>query len=143
MLQLLLKVTPFNGPTNAQAVAAQAQQPDLNWANIIVELCLVSVFISLLSVQLIHSQYSHLPVIYYFLALAISFAFSCFLISTFIHSNCPTKAQVFHRLGLFYGVTVFLISIGIPFLAWFKSTICVIYVLSWLTILLCNHFYAW
>jgi hypothetical protein len=141
MLQLVLhKIIPFNGPPPDPEAVLPDQAPEhhnLDWAKIIVVFSLASAIdIALLSVQ-IHSQ--KLPVVFYFLELAILLAFSCFFTSKSVHSNCPLVAEALERFGIFFGVTAFFISITVPFPAvWFKCITCFVYAVSWLAILFCN-----
>ncbi|KAL6177945.1 hypothetical protein ACLB2K_049466 [Fragaria x ananassa] len=139
LLQLLQQLASFHGPPtppNPEAVAQADQvhpgRQNLDWAKIIVVLSLASAIeIALLSVQ-VHSQ---LPVVFYFLELAILLAFTCFFTGKTVHSNSPLVAQVLERFGIFFGVSAFFISITIPFPAvWFKCIACFVYVVSWLAI---------
>ena len=141
MLQLVLqKIRTCNGPPDPEAVLPADQAPkhhNLDWAKIIVVFSLASAIdIAIVSVQ-IPSQ--KLPLIFYFLELAILLAFSCFFISKSVHSNCPPVAEVLEKFGIFFGVTAFFISITVPFSAvWFKCITCFVYAVSWLAILFCN-----
>ncbi|KAB2607494.1 hypothetical protein D8674_007211 [Pyrus ussuriensis x Pyrus communis] len=118
---------------------------NLDWATIIVVFCLTTAIgIALLPFQGPSGQL-HLPVIFYFLGLSVILAFTCILLSKFIHFNyCPggiTIAPIFHQFGLFFGVTAFFISISIPFPLWFKCAALSIYVVTFLLVVLCNlHF---
>ena len=130
LLQLLQNLGPFHGPPappDPEAVVPandqvnRCQNSDY-WAKIIVVFSMASAIdIALLSVQ-VHSQ---LPVVFYFLELAILLAFTCFFTSKLFHPNCPLFAQVLDRFGIFFGVTAFFISITVPFPAvWFKCIAC-------------------
>ncbi|RXH94894.1 hypothetical protein DVH24_024578 [Malus domestica] len=118
---------------------------NLDWATIIVVFCLTAAIgIAVLPFQG-PSGRLHLPVIFYFLGLSVLLAFTCILVSKFIHfSYCPagiTIAPIFHQLGLFFGVTAFFISISIPFPLWFKCVALSIYVVTFILVVLCNlHF---
>ncbi|KAL6182966.1 hypothetical protein ACLB2K_044377 [Fragaria x ananassa] len=146
LLQLLQTLGPFHGPPTHPDPEALAPPDDqavpgrqnLDWAKIIVVFSLASAIdIALLSVQ-VHSQ---LPVVFYFLELAILLAFTCFFTGKTVHSNSPPVAQVLERFGIFFGVSAFFISITIPFPAvWFKCIACFIYVVSWLVIFFCNSY---
>ncbi|KAM1802758.1 hypothetical protein ACFX12_028817 [Malus domestica] len=116
---------------------------NLDWSNMIIMFCLTTTIgLALLPVQ-IHS--GHLPVIFYFLGLSVLLAFTCILVSKFVHfSYCPAGIsipQLFHNFGFFFGVTAFFISLTIPFPLWFKCVAYSIYVATFLFIRLCNlHF---
>ncbi|KAB2616440.1 hypothetical protein D8674_023028 [Pyrus ussuriensis x Pyrus communis] len=116
---------------------------NLDWPEIIIMFCLTSAIgLALLSVQIPSGQ---LPVIFYFLGLSILLAFTCILVSKFVHSNyCPAGISIprlFHNFGLFFGVIAFFISITIPFPLWFKCAAYSICVTAFLLIVLCNlHF---
>ncbi|CAN6696728.1 unnamed protein product [Malus baccata var. baccata] len=116
---------------------------NLDWPEIIIMFCLTAVIgLALLSVQIPSGQ---LPVIFYFLGLSVLLAFTCILVSKFVHfSYCPAGISIpllFHNFGLFFGVTVFFISITIPFPLWFKCAAYFIYVAAFLLIVLYNlHF---
>ncbi|KAB2607488.1 hypothetical protein D8674_007205 [Pyrus ussuriensis x Pyrus communis] len=118
---------------------------NLDWATIIVVFCFTAAIgIAVLPFQGPSGQL-HLPVIFYFLGLSVLLAFTCILVSKFIHfSYCPagiTIAPIFHQLGIFFGVTAFFISISIPFPLWFKCAALSIYVVTFLLVVLCNlHF---
>ncbi|KAM1204610.1 hypothetical protein FF1_005500 [Malus domestica] len=123
----------------------QYDNNNLDWATIIVVFCLTAAIgIAVLPFQGSSGQF-HLPVIFYFFGLSILLAFTCILVSKFIHfSYCPAGikiAPIFHQLGLFFGVTAFFISISIPFPSWFKCAALSIYVVTFLLVVLCNlHF---
>lgn len=138
MILLVQKIGRLDGP-DQEAIVELAKHPNLDSAKIIVVFCSASAIdLALLSAQL----HSPLPAIFYFLAIAILFAFTCVFISIFIHSSCPEIARVLQQCGVFFGVTAVFISITIPFPVWFKYTTCFIYVVSWLVIVFCNYFYA-
>ncbi|KAL6175380.1 hypothetical protein ACLB2K_052021 [Fragaria x ananassa] len=138
MILPLQKIGYIAGP-DQEAIVEVAKHRNLDSAKIVVVFCSASAIdMALLSAQL-HSQ---LPIIFYFLALAILFAFTSVFISIFVHSSCPEVAQVFQQCGVFFGVTAVFISISVPFPVWFKWTTCFIYALSWLVIILCNYFYV-
>lgn len=143
MLLLVQKLGLLQGPEpevdpEAAVPVQVARYQNLDWAKIMVVFSLASAIdIALLSVQV----HSHLPVIFYFLDLAILLAFTCFFTSKSVHSNCPLVAHVLERFGIFFGVTAFFISITIPFPAvWFKCVAWFIYAISWLVIFFCNSF---
>ncbi|RXI03788.1 hypothetical protein DVH24_038062 [Malus domestica] len=116
---------------------------NLDWPKIIVMFCFtVATGLALLPVQIPSSQ---LSVIFYILGLSVLLAFTCILVSKFVHFNyCPAGISITllcHNFGLFFGVTAFFISISIPFPLWFKYAAYSIYVASFLLIILCNlHF---
>ncbi|KAB2607480.1 hypothetical protein D8674_007197 [Pyrus ussuriensis x Pyrus communis] len=118
---------------------------NLDWANIIVVFCLTAAIgLALLPLQIPSHQVLH-SAIFYFLGLSVLLAFTCILVSKFIHvSYCPSGISIphiFHHFGLFFGVTAFFISITIPFPLWFKCTTYSIYATAFLLVLLCNlHF---
>ena len=132
--------------------AARQQAPDgkyhnnnLDWAKIIVMFCLTTAIGLVLLPFQIPSGQLHLPVIFYFFGLSVLLAFTCILVSKFIHSSyCPAGisiAWISHHFGLFFGVTAFFISITVPFPLWFKWAACSIYVSAFLLVVLCNlHF---
>ncbi|KAB2607484.1 hypothetical protein D8674_007201 [Pyrus ussuriensis x Pyrus communis] len=117
--------------------AARQQAPDgtivtnykyhnnnLDWAKTIVMFCLTAAIgLALLPFQIPSGQL-HLPLIFYFFGLSVLLAFTCILVSKFIHFNyCPAGisiARISHHFGLFFGVTAFFISITVPFPLWFK-----------------------
>ncbi|KAB2607482.1 hypothetical protein D8674_007199 [Pyrus ussuriensis x Pyrus communis] len=117
---------------------------NFDWAEIIVVFCLTTAIgLAFLPFQI--PSHLPLPVIFSFLGLSILLAFTCILVSKFIHFNyCPagiSVSRVCHHFGLFFGVTAFFISITISFPFWFKFTAYSIYVASFLLITLCNlHF---
>ncbi|ONH99100.1 hypothetical protein PRUPE_6G011700 [Prunus persica] len=113
----------------------------LDWAKIIVVFCFTAAIgLALLPLQLHDSH--ELPLNFYFLGLTVLLAFTCILVSKFVHFNyCPAGISIsylFHNLGLFFGFTAFLISITIPFPLWFKCTAYSIYVAACFFIILCN-----
>ncbi|CAL2262708.1 unnamed protein product [Prunus armeniaca] len=116
----------------------------LDWAKIIVVFCFTAAIgLALLPFQLHDSH--ELPLNFYFLGLTVLLAFTCILVSKFVHFNyCPAGISIsyrFHNFGLFFGFTAFLISITIPFPLWFKCNAYSIYVAACFLIILCNlHF---
>ncbi|KAM2985073.1 hypothetical protein FF2_005520 [Malus domestica] len=130
-----------NGRTNYKYLANN----NLDWANIIAMFCLTAAIgLALLPFQIPSHQVPH-PAIFYFLGLSVLLAFTCILVSNFIHVNyCPAGISIphiFHHFGLFFGVTAFFLSITIPFPLWFKCTAYSIYATAFLLVLLCNlHF---
>ncbi|KAL6275195.1 hypothetical protein ACE6H2_018796 [Prunus campanulata] len=117
---------------------------NLDWAKIIVVFCFTAAIgLALLPLQLHDSH--ELPLNFNFLGLTVLLAFTCILVSKFVHFNyCPAGISIsylFHNVGLFFGFTAFLISITILFPLWFKCTAYSIYVAAYFLIILCNlHF---
>ncbi|PON52201.1 hypothetical protein PanWU01x14_210430 [Parasponia andersonii] len=125
---------------------AQLQAPGLGadghhnmgWAGIMVAFCFAwAVNIPFMSPQ-VHSRLS--PA-FLLVSLVLLFGFTSFFVSKFVGHKYRTTVLVLERAGVFFVVTGFFVAISIPFPMCLRVITWVVYVVSFLVVVVCSYFY--
>ena len=111
---------------------------NIGWAKIMVAFCFDwAINIAFMSPQ-VHPS---LPPVFVLVSLALLFAFTSFFISKFVGPKFLTMVLVLERAGVFFAVTGFFVAISIPFPLCLRVITWVVYVISFVVVLVCNYLY--
>ncbi|KAG6732372.1 hypothetical protein I3842_01G173800 [Carya illinoinensis] len=110
---------------------------DLEWKDIIMSFCFISVIAIALQAQQTHSNF---PPSLYLLCFAMLLIFSALFVAKFISSKFPTLARALELLAVFVAAAAFFLAVAIPLPLPLKFATWAIFGVSLLTIIICNIF---
>ncbi|KAG2727721.1 hypothetical protein I3760_01G170900 [Carya illinoinensis] len=112
-----------------------ATSQNLEWKDIIMSFCFISVIAIALQSQQTHSNF---PPSLYLLCFAMLLIFSALFVAKFISSKFPPLARALELLAVFVAAAAFFLAVAIPLPLPLKFATWAIFGVSLLTIIICN-----